>query len=400
MKQNTETESMLKAQKAEAIKVTKEKETLLLNAPKSSDYDDIKRNLGWNDTDVSIENQTRAVIEKEHVKKTLVSENILTNEAIYDYCIKNNYVLAKITEYKGQLSEELLKAIKDYRDSADIRLESEANLNNLYLLCPFSDVVANNSDIKKSKRYKKGELPKIMLLELHGDRRIYSSDYYKVIFEIGVRKTIRNTISSIFKTHTKTQNFINNVGVIGGLSLIFLITSAFCVFDNSYAFQGLPLYIDLVMVILILKIILPSMMSVNDSPSFNYWNDNGYKNILDHTYATSNFNTSWLLSNRRFTIKNKNLVRLKVHISFYIILLATYLILSFMVKVNQMVLLNKNSGKVTLVKSVVDKNGEFDYHTIHTKDGIFSYNTKIVKYDMSDEAVEKRRKEEYDRTYK
>ena len=141
MKQNTESEQMLNSQKAILNKINNEKKQLLLSSSEDNEkYASLKNKLGWVDTDKIIDDSIRKVLELENVQAKVVSSNVFTMDSIVKYCIANNYVLCSITEYKGQLSEELLGAIDNYSREKGLTLSSGAELDCLFLLCPLKDI--------------------------------------------------------------------------------------------------------------------------------------------------------------------------------------------------------------------------------------------------------------------
>lgn len=389
--QKTETEYIIDKIKSKVDKLDKEKTQLLLNANHDTKFNDLKKNLGWDDTDNVIDRETRTVIESLEIKNKLVDSSIFDDDSIYDYCISNNYVLANIRQYRGKLDSELLEAIEKYSKDCDMRLESDANLDCLFLLCPFSDVQENKQDIKKSKRYKNKELPKLILLEKIGDKRIYQDNHYKVIFEIGNRKPIINLVNSIFKTSIKTYNFLNNniAWMIG--FLISIIISILCTvfndsFNSDYLYEVLPLFINIITLILFLKIILPIIAGDREEPSFNFYNDGDYKRH-NSGYISYN-NTDWLNYYRYFNIKKVINVRIKVYIGSIFILLCSYLLMNGLLRINKEVLLAKRN--VVVIENNI-KPG-FDLRKTYIRTGLFQYDLNEELFDMSEKAIKKKKR--------
>lgn len=206
----TEVELLLEQQKKKLIKIEKEKILLIEGSGEINKFEELKKALYFDDTDNEIKNEIRKTTELSIITEQNINFSILSEEDLLVYCIKNNYTLVRLREYKGKIQEEMLSVLSSYLKDNDMRIQSEANIDCLYILCRFDDLKPNNKGIKRSKRYKKGILPKIILLHKLDDRNT-SNIHYKIINEQGEKRPIRNFINSLYKTHTKTTNFSNNV---------------------------------------------------------------------------------------------------------------------------------------------------------------------------------------------
>lgn len=404
---NTEAEQMLNSQKTILNKINTDKKQLLLSCSDDIDkYAHLKTKLGWVDTDKIIDDSVRKVIELEDVQSKVVSSNIFTMDSIMKYCINNNYVLCSITEYKGQLSEELLEAIDNYATSKGLSLSSGAELDCLYLLCPLKDIKDNSDNIKKSKRYKKSTLSKILLLEKVTDRRTHSEDYYNLIFEIGTKKPITNLINSIFRTYTKSGNLLNNSIFYTSVFIILAIIGMFfkCV---DYSWYFLPVTGIVITIILIFKVFLDSYNGSNksyqDFPHVNVFADKDFYYTDTNREITQRYSFAWLYKkyNRDdFDIMQyKNLVMKKFYLSALILIFTSFIIMSLFIRINKILVLNK-ANVVIIYDGVNDKEEPISIHRNYYKTGFLTYDMNKTTLLMTTEAVNKRRKEEYDRTHK
>lgn len=292
-----ETQTLLEAQKKHFGEVEEKKVLLLGSSEKSSEFYNLKKNLNWHDTDEILNEELNKTLELNQRLKENIDSNILTQQYIFDYCLKNNYVLCNIKEYKGQIPNELLEAIAKYAKDNDLRLESDANIGQLFLLCRFSDIQGNNDNLNKSKRYKKGELPKIMLLEKLLNGNAYIENHYKIIFEMGVKKPIGNFINSLYKTSVKTLNFTNNILffylIIG---LILIINTIVLVNTRSNTYEAWYPILKLgwlgINITLLIKIFLSAIFDYRDSGSFNSLE----RNYKEWPVNDKKYNTSYLVN--------------------------------------------------------------------------------------------------------
>jgi len=387
----TEVEELLADQK-KSVNVLETKKQLLLSAEGEDKFSDLKSKLGWDDTDKTIMDSYRQVVEIQDVQQKNIDMSILTNESIWNYCVKNNYVLAKIDQYKGAIPEELLEAIDTYRKSCTKYFDP----NELFVLCRFSDVKGDNSDIKKSKRYKKGDvLPKILLLEKVTRGNTYHNEHYKVIFEMGEKTPIRNFITSVFFTHTKTANFLNNTILIGGISLLVSIIGLIILLscDNAsdgtvfYGLTFIPAVFNLTYIILFLKMVLPNWFSYKDDDiSVNCYTDAHFESTSSSADNSELFNTSWLSRHRELRIFNKTALSIKTFISF-IVIFAVYWILSFtLVTATKIATFKVDRIEV---ERTTHENGQ-KITDVYNQTGFFSYEVTQKYLDMSVKAQAKR----------
>lgn len=404
MEQNTETTELLSNQKKILSKLNTQHQLLLTAGDGEDKYDELKRQLGWDDTDSVIKSDYNKVLELQKITKENLDANILNNESIWNYCIKNNYVLVNIKQYKGPIPKELLEAIDNYAKSGGIKLDSDYNVGNLYILCRFSDVGGdNNASIKKSKRYKKGELPKVLLFERQVKGNGYREDHYKLIFELGYKTPIKNFINSLFFTHTKTLNLLHNILALGGVVTaihiigIFVTWSGKTVSPNyiSWVFEVIPFCILILTGIFILKAILPVILESGDAPSapsVNHHNDDNYDKIDRDPVSVEWCSTSYMYDNNQdFNIFDKNKVRLRVHIGFYIMILVFFLFETGLNRFNKILLFNKEPMFYSVYE---DKEELTKTTTTYRRTGYFTYDEKKEIFDMAEQKrLEKERQD-------
>lgn len=381
---NTETNELLGNQKKILEGLDKEHQLLLSADNKESQYDDVKRMIGWDDTDKVIREKYNKVLELKEITKKNIDATILDDESIWNYCIDNNYVITNIKNYKGQVPDELLAAISDYSKSADRRLDSNANLDELFILCRFVDTFgSDNSDIKKSKRYKQGQLPKIMLLERQIKGNAYKENHYKIIFEIGVKTPITNLWNSIFKTHGKSDNLLANFQVFGliclGINIIALLltTVGKITPENVYfAFTGwkfIPTIITFVILTSTYSDYNNDFIGTYKHKEYSDWKYKGWYNHLSTT----------LYNDTNLKIFNLKKIKFKMLLS-YIIMISIFLTISlFTVKLNNVILLSKQN---VLIYDIT--NGNTITRDTYIRDGIFTYIHKIEVIDKTDPAEE------------
>lgn len=399
---NSESKQILNNQKNLLNKISTEKKQLLLQCNDDiNKHDSLKRKLGWIDTDNIIDNSIRKVIELEDVQSKIVDSNIFTLDSIMKYCINNNYVLCSITEYKGSLDNELLEAIDNYATSKNLSLTSGAELDCLYLLCPLKDVKTNSDDVKKSKRYKKSNLSKLLLLEKVTDRRTHSEDYFNLIFEIGNRKPITNLINSIFRTYTKTGNLLNNSLFFTSIFMLLFIIGIL-IKNNIYSWYILPIASCIVTIILILKAWLDS---TTDSGTFNICADNDFRNYHDvrSKQIIERYNYVWLFKKYykdSYLNNYKQLAYNKFLISAIIIIGLSALLMQFTIRINKMIILNDKDITTVSNKYIKDDGKPYINYCEYHKTGILTYDKYEHEEDMSSEAIDKRRKEAYDKAHK
>lgn len=380
---NSEMNEMVNNQKDKLTKITKQKEQLLLLESGSSEFDDLKKNLGWNDTDSLVEQEQREVIELESLQMGLVEHNILDEKTIYDYCIDNNYVIAPIKKYKGQLHVDLLKAIKDYSTNNDRRLESEANTNSLFILCPFSDVKENDG-IKKSKRYKANELPKLLLLEKVSDSRVHTKEVFKVIFEIGTKKHITNKFNSLFKTLKSIDNFLEVFTIPTIIFLAIIFGTMIFIKDVDFIFYALPgLYITWNVISIGL---FTGMILLSD---------------IGHMYIDSKYdylyNANWIYRFKNYSILNENKITKKLVIGSLLVIALANVIFYLTIQSIQSYAVRKTP--MTTISRIDHNEVPYDaYHTF-SYDSWFTQKETVKEYNMSPVQVEKRRIEAYNKVH-
>lgn len=392
LENNTETSELLGNQKKILSKLDTQHQLLLTAGDGEDKYDDLKRQLGWDDTDSVIKNDYNRVLELQKITKENIDANILNNESIWNYCIKNNYVLVNIKGYKGAIPKELLEAIDKYSKENAIRLDSDYNVGNLYILCRFTDVHGStNNSIRKSKRYKKGELPKILLFERQVKGNGYREDHYKLIFELGYKTPIKNFVNSLFFTHTKTMNMLFNILTLGGVATAIHIIGMLATWsgkgvtngDITWVFGVVPTCISILVGIFVMKAILPVLMENDDAPSVNYHDDKNYDSIDCSPDSVKNCNTSFMYcKNDDFTIFDKNKVRLRVHTGFYIMILVFFLFESGLNRFNKMLLFNKEETFATVYE---DREALTKTTTTYERTGYFTYNENKEVISIEDE---------------
>lgn len=410
MKQNTESEQMLNNQKVILNKINTEKKQLLLSSSEDSEkYASLKNKLGWVDTDKIIDDSIRKVLELEDVQSKIVDANIFTMDSIMKYCINNNYVLCSITEYKGSLNTELLQAIDDYATSKGLSLTSGAELDCLFLLCPLKDIQDNSEDIKKSKRYKKTNLSKILLLEKVTDKRTHSEDYYSLIFEIGNKKPITNLINSIFRTYTKSGNLLNNSIFYTSIFIVLAIIGVF-IRHQDCAWYLLPVCSLAVVLILLIKSYIDSFNGPNrssdDGGHLNVFADRDFYDMDCKDTIAQRYNFMWLYkkynrdANYSIVNKYKNLVKKKFYISAFILIGLSFCIMSIGIRINKMLILNKADVVFNHDKYFNDDTQDYEAVTErYYKTGMLTYDVDRQVIDLSTKAVEKRRVEAYDKAH-
>jgi len=406
--ENTEAAQMLNNQKHILNKINTDKKQLLLSSSEDiNKFTDLKAKLGWVDTDKIIDDKIRKVLELEDVQSKVVNSNVFTMDSIVKYCINNNYVLCLITEYKGQLSDELLGAIDNYAREKGLSLSSGAEIDCLYLLCPLKDIQDNSDDIKQSKRYKKSVLPKILLLEKVTDRRTHSENYYNLIFEIGTKKPITNLINSIFRTYTKSGNLINNSILYTLLFIILAIIGMFCK-DVNYSWYFLPIASYLILAGLIIKTFVPSVNGSNrsyqDFPHVNVFADSTFRYMDCNSDIAKRYNFMYLFkrydgeSYHGKLLEYKNLVFKKFYISALIILTISFSVMSIFIRVNKMLILNKHNVTIIL-DGTNDKDEPISIHKDYYKTSVLTYDMNKTVLLMTEDAIEKRRIEAFDKAH-
>lgn len=364
-----EVKNLLKVQNND-ITQSKEK-ILLLESNIDTKYDNIKSLLGWDEEDKEIRYKTNKIVEKETIL-IVEGKNILTEESVLNYCLDNNYVIVNIRDYKGRIPEILLEAISDYSTKNNIRLESEANLNNLILMCPFTDIRIS----KKPKRYKKGELDKIILLEKVNKGNKYSEQYYKVIAEVGKKRPLFNMIKSFFLTHTKIINHRNNSFVwfmIFGIHTIFSI-----IFGNDeYWFHMNNIILSIPLTILFIKAVIPCYFKGGKGdPCLNEHNDNNYTSLSsNHSNNVSTSSHLMIFSSHSFNIRK---LRIKNQIGMQLMNLAFLLFFLSIAHIKKCSLVKEKSAIfIELIGKSSDKINNLYEVTTYSKKGILNYNKEI-----------------------
>jgi hypothetical protein len=290
----SEIKNLMSAQnsKLQQIKV---QESLLLEAAKETEkYEDLKKILGWNETDKVLDAEKREIMEYASRVEDCKSNEVLTALTVKNYCIENNYVLCRLDMYKGRIEESFLESIHAYLRENNLTI-SDPNLKMMYVLCPFTDTKANNHSIKKSKRYNKYRSPKIILLHRLDNGNEYHNEHFRIVSEHGSKNLIWNFIKSLFLTHTRTGNMAFHALVYTVVILVFILGMFVIAMFQNYTETTDPavvhnfssILISSLALIMILKMFIPILRDMGyydttcEDPFFsiNIFNDKGYEKI-------------------------------------------------------------------------------------------------------------------------
>jgi len=385
--QKTELNIILENQNKKFENITNINNTLLLTTGEDSQLDDVKRSLGWDDTDRVIRSKYNKVLELNQIKEKNIDFTILNIESIYDYCIDNNYVIVNIKDYKGKITKELLQAISDFSKKQDLRLNSDSNLKNLYVMCRFCDVNGeSNNNVNKSKRYSQKELPKIMLLEKVDKGIRYTEDFYKVIFEMGSKTPITNFINSIFKTHGKTRNILNYFMLYGGLFFLYLLISTLLttigdVTKNNISFIHSNLTNELLIatsIILIINYLIPTAHRNHEDSIVSYKHSNYKEYFQDGRYK---YITDYLFHHNEIVILNLKKIKFKVMLSFIMMFTSFVLLSSFINRLTKIIVLSKLPNQTSILVEQFTEKDKLHFYKVSTlkRTSLLNYNktTKI-----------------------
>lgn len=387
----TEAGKLLKYQEKQ-FKITEEKKQLLLGtAEETEQFRSLKKNLGWDDTDAVIHVELNKKLEIANAMKENIDTSILSEDALFKYCLDNNYVVCNVREYKGRIPNKLLQALKEHTEKNDMRLEADVNVGLLYILCPFSELNGNNNNLKKSKRYKKGIQPKIILLEKVLKGNAYSNNHYKIITEQGYNTPIRNFVRGLYSTHSKQRNFLCVMSIFAGIpvliSLINFLVLYFSEPGTNIEFTFCPHIIGLSFVFissiiyLICRTILPIVGTMDTGPGLNLFDDKGYEVTATHGYKQAFSNnperfllTSYLYMKYDYTFKPA-MLRLNNQISFYTFILLFSLLSLGIVYGSRCYALSKKS----IIASTTSSDSKFNYISKYTSTSPFTYSKTIIK---------------------
>ena len=382
MNKNTERSKILASQEKTLLKVEKEKQLLLGSAEQSASHEELKKAFGWNETDKVVNDKLRETLELEAAAKQAVDTSVFSREAIMDYCLSNNYVLTTISSYKGRISNEMLEAISEYCKKNDIRLGSDYHRNNFCILCPFSDLKGDNHNLKRSKRYKKGVMPKIIVLEKVMKGTQFQNDYFKVITEEGKITPVSNFIRKLYSTHTKQYNFFTAFLVFTLIPFLIIVGNLILsIFhdDNgvmSHPFSGEMYYLLYIsLVVLAFKTILPIVGTHNDGYCLNSYNDHGYDNISTDSDDISDYITSYAYYHNNSYIFSKWRLRLINQMTFWFLILCSFTINRSLLEANKLY----NLHKVGVVTDYVDHDKEYNYYVAYKSTGLFTYSSTDLK---------------------
>jgi hypothetical protein len=221
--ENKEINSILAIQKKQVDKLEEQKEVLLLETGQNDVHRELKHVLGWDEVDSNLEKALRKTIEAFTLSKKFEGTEVVSEETLMIYCLKNNYVIVNLSEYKGYLHKDMLDAIAEHLKQNSLNLQSESNVQTLKILCPFTEVnnkVSENA--KRSVRYNPAKASKVLLLEKI-DPRSTVNVHYKVLSEYGKVDRVKNFINSIFLTHPRTANFAMTATLFSLVTMVFFI---------------------------------------------------------------------------------------------------------------------------------------------------------------------------------
>lgn len=379
MNEPKEKDLLLKDQSKLVSQINNKTEVLLLEAETTKSHRDLKDILGWNEVDQEIDADKRQMLELQSAIKDFGTTDVIEESVLLNYCFVNNYVVTKLRDYKGKLLPDMLESIENYVKEQGWTM-TDTNLSQLFILCSFSDV---NADPLTS-RYSKTKNNKVIILHKL-DERNYSKTMFKIVSEHGKANKIKNFIRSLFFSHTRTLNMLNNsTAIMGVLILIMIIAGIINMIDrlsqgfgqSEYFLNGMNIFGNIAIIILIIKWIVPQVMEIGDGgPSINYHHDKFYDSIADTDFAEEHFSTSHIL--RRFPFKhlnrynyklNRNL-KIRVELGRILIIIACYGLFNGMISLNRYidvlrygdrthsVWVNANTGDYKLVTTSLSKNG-------------------------------------------
>jgi hypothetical protein len=175
----------------------------------------------------------------------------------------------------------------------------------------------------------------------------------------------------------------------------------------NYSWYFLPVTGIVITIILIFKVFLDSYHGSNISyqyfPHVNVFADTYFYDTDTNREITQRYSFAWLYKkyNRDdFDIMQyKNLVMKKFYLSALILVFTSFITMSLFVRINKMLVLNK-ANVVIIYDGVNDKGEPISIHRNYYKTGFLTYDMNKTTLLMTTEAVDKRRKEEYDRTHK
>lgn len=389
---NGEINNLLNVQKRQLGKIEEQKILLLGSGSEDTKYDHIKEAFGWNDTDKKLRAETNKILEIAKRTKENVDSSVLTEDILYKYCIANNYALINVRDYKGKIPNELLEAISEYCTKNDRSLRSEANIQNLYILCPFSDTRSNNGNIKKSKRYKKGIMSKIILLEKLDKGNSYSEQHYKTIFEIGKTDKISNAFKSIYFTHPKSGNHFNTFLFFSGILLLLLITTYIICYIGNFtrdSFNGIwyisPTFIYIGLFGMIITSLIPQGPKSEQLICRSY--DNDYERIDKEDYAIKWFLTSFMFKQYEDVEIVKKLSFWRNQIAMWSMNIIFFLFFSGVIHLMKCSVINKNK----IIKHEIERTKAPDHINdvvtieLYQPKGKFNYTKQIVKETVGQE---------------
>lgn len=382
MNPTQEIDSLLNKQEKIQKAVLKDKEQLLLNSTTDSKYDALKSTLGWNDTDKVIDAEVRLNHEYAKVLEYCNTDKVFTEELILDYCLENNYALCRLDRYKGVLAPKLLEDIMNYCKDQGWLITSPENLKQLYLLCRFDDVKDSNStNPKKSKRYNKYKDHKIIILHKLDSRNL-NTQFYKVVSEIGKVDRLRNLMKSVFNTHTRTQNMLNNASlnfiVFLVAMIVFCITLIFGANGSHIMFlEAAKTIVGASTLLLLLKGILPT---ISTEPTVTHYHDKNYTNLSERDSSANSYLSSWLTSTINTSTVNNRVRRLPIilRIEFgRLLIISAYYFLATVIL--HLIILGLLSSKGPLGYSTYTENTTF----IKEKGLNYKQITKPIKHEKS-----------------
>jgi len=376
----SEIDKLTEKQASKYTKINNEKILLLGSSEQENKFYDLKKALRWDDYDKKIKEEDNKGLEIDLASK----ENnckVLSEETILEYCIKNNYVLCNLDEYKGKISIEMLEVLNTYLKNNDMNIASEANLNSLYILCRFKDI--NNNNVEK--RYKGKILPKILLLHKIDKGNKYKNNNYRVIDEQGELKTISNFIRSLYTTFTKTTNFFRAFITFFIIKLLFILLGFIVIFNsndlgifqngilNKSSLTFLYFYIPLI--VLIFKTIFPIMFGKGDEfNTFNIHNDKNYEKL--------EYSSKYLLCylQRRYMNVKKfiPIVKLKNQIFYWSLIILFILSFLFLNRIQKLIILDKYKKIEILQKEEPIKPEKPKYYTKKMYIDVYKQQTKLT----------------------
>lgn len=218
------------------------KEVLLLNSGIENDDHELMRELGFSHIMNPIDNQVR--LEKEYEIAKSYAENIISEEALLQYCKENGYVFNVTEAYKGVVNKSTLEVFKNIEN-----IREEKIAGNIYIVAPLEYFTKGSN-----KWY--GEI--FVIKKIADSRKFANTNYYEIVGSIG-KPTFYKKFKAIFQknvfTHQHIETFIY-------LSIIWIFLS--WVFKHHISIVN-----SIMGGILLLKLFLPPLFYGVDSPSFN-----------------------------------------------------------------------------------------------------------------------------------